>query len=150
MTIERRTAQLPGHWQVPGQFTINHSHGIRVGDMIWVGGQEDLDEHGNVRHPGDVVAQTHAVMQSLQAVIESLGGTMGDVVQFNTFYAGELSVEEWQRTYDIRFGYFPAPGPTATGILIGKELNIPGICVEVNAVAVVGSAARNQSEGEAA
>ncbi|MGH1525531.1 hypothetical protein ACRAWC_16385 [Leifsonia sp. L25] len=62
---------------------------------------------------------------------------------FNTFYSGELSVEEWQRTYDIRFSYFPKPGPTATGILIGKELNIPGIRVEVNAVAVVGSAARD-------
>lgn len=149
MTVERRIAQVPGHWQVPGKFTINHSHGIRVGDMIWVGGQEDLDEHGNVRHPGDIEAQSHAVMQSLQAVIEDLGGTMGDVVQFNTFYAGELSVEEWQRTYDIRFSYFPAPGPTATGILIAEELNIPGIRVEVNAVAVVGSAARNAESADA-
>lgn len=150
MTAERLIAQVPGHWQVPGHFTINHSHGIRVGDMIWVGGQEDLDEHGNVRHPGDIEAQCHAVMQSLQAVIEDLGGTMGDVVQFNTFYSGELSVEEWQRTYDIRFSYFPKPGPTATGILIGKELNIPGIRVEVNAVAVVGSAARDTARPAAA
>ncbi|MBK0422049.1 RidA family protein [Leucobacter sp. CSA2] len=147
MNLERRHANVPGHWQVPGRFQINHSHGIRVGDMIWVGGQEDLDENGNVRNPGDVVAQCHSVMQSLKAVIEDLGGTMGDVVQFNTFYAGELSFEEWQRTYDIRFGYFPEPGPTATGILIGEELNLPGIRVEVNAVAVVGSAAAKAAAG---
>ncbi|MFJ4027991.1 RidA family protein [Paenarthrobacter sp. NPDC089989] len=140
-TLERRFAELPGHWQVPGHFKINHSHGIRVGDMIYVGGQEDLDEQGNVRNPGDIVAQCKSVMESLKRVIEELGGTMGDVVQFNTFYAGELSYEEWQRTYDIRFSYFPAPGPTATGILIGEELNLPGIRVEVNAVAIVGSAA---------
>ncbi|WP_144660863.1 RidA family protein [Paenarthrobacter nicotinovorans] len=108
-TLERRFAEVPGHWQVPGHFKINHSHGIRVGDMIYVGGQEDLDADGNVNNPGDIVAQCKNVMESLKRVIESLGGTMGDVVQFNTFYAGELSYEEWQRTYDIRFSYFPAP-----------------------------------------
>lgn len=136
---ERIHAAVPGHWQVPGNFKINHSHGIRVGDTIYVGGQEDLDAEGNVLHPGDIVAQSRAVMENLKRVIEDLGGTMGDVVVLNTFYSGEVSHEEWQRTYDIRFSYFPPPGPTATGILFGKELNLPGLRVEVNAIAVVGS-----------
>ncbi len=132
----KKTYSSPeGHWITP--IKINHSHGIRAGNMIFVGGQVDFDDKGNLQHPGDIVTQTRAAMDNLKRIVEDLGATMDDVVQINTFYAGEATEEDWVRCAEIRFGYFKAPGPTATGIHVGKQLNLPGLMVEVNAIAVV-------------
>ena len=124
------------HWTLPGD--VPFSQGIRVGTLVFVGGQSDFDEHGNVRHPGDIEAQSHGTMQNLQRVLESLGATLDDVVQTNTFYVGALTHEDWQRCAAVRFSYFKRPGPTSTAINVGHFLNIPEVLVEVNAIAVVG------------
>jgi enamine deaminase RidA (YjgF/YER057c/UK114 family) len=134
--MERIHSNPEGHWRTPRKIT--HSHGIRVGNMVFVGGQTHCDQEGNVLDPGDIVAQTRGAMENLKRILEDLGATMNDVVVLNTFYAGELTVDEWARCAEIRFGYFDPPGPTATGIRVGDELNIPGLKVEVNATAFVG------------
>jgi len=43
-----------GHWAWPIQVT--HQHGVRCGPMIWVGGQLDMSESGEVCRAGDLFA----------------------------------------------------------------------------------------------
>ena len=51
------------HWNWPIQ--INHKHGIRCGSMIWVGGQVDLNEKGEVQNVGDLSTQTKTAWRTL-------------------------------------------------------------------------------------
>lgn len=135
--MEKIVAAPTGHWVLPGD--VPFSQGIRVGNLVFVGGQSDFDEHGNVIHPGDIVAQSHGTMQNVKRVLESLGATLDDVVQMTTFYVGELTQDDWLRCAQARFSYFKRPGPTSTAINVGHFLNIPEVLVEVNAIAVVDS-----------
>ena len=41
---------------------------------MFVGGQADLDERGNVQHPGDLLAQAQAAMTHVERVVSALGG----------------------------------------------------------------------------
>ena len=42
-----------GNWPIK----VSHKHGLRCGQMIWMGGQVDLTERGEIRHQGDLAAQ---------------------------------------------------------------------------------------------
>jgi enamine deaminase RidA (YjgF/YER057c/UK114 family) len=115
---------------------INYTHGIKVGKMVFISGQADTKD-GKAQHPGDIAEQSRAAMDWIKVTLEKLGATMDDIVMLNTFYAGELSVEEWARSAKVRYSYFKGRGPTGTAIRVGDELNFPGMRVEINAIAVV-------------
>src|SRR5688572_28352493 len=50
---------------------------------IYVGGQNAVDEAGNVVGKGDIVAQTEKIMANLQLCLAAAGVTMHDVIKFN-------------------------------------------------------------------
>ena len=61
--MQRLYSWPEGHWAWPVQLT--HKHGVRAGQMIFTGGQVDLDVAGTVRSPGDIRAQCEAAMAYL-------------------------------------------------------------------------------------
>ena len=63
--MERRYAWPKGHWSWP--IKVTHKHGVRAGQMIWMGGQVDLTERGEVRHQGDLAAQIPEVDRQSRA-----------------------------------------------------------------------------------
>lgn len=62
-----------GHWNWP--IKVTHKHGLRCGDMIWVGGQVNLTPDGVVLNPGDLAAQTAAVMSNFSQVLAEFDRT---------------------------------------------------------------------------
>ena len=44
---------------------LKHSHGLRCGEMILIGGQADIDAAANVTKPNDLVAQTKIAMDGV-------------------------------------------------------------------------------------
>ena len=54
---------------------VRVSRGVRTGKSLFICGQMDLDQHGQVRNPGDLSAQTHRSMTLLCDVIEKKSGT---------------------------------------------------------------------------
>ena len=47
---QRQHSWPEDHWDWP--IHVTHKHGLRCGEMIYFGGQVDLDPHGNVCQPG--------------------------------------------------------------------------------------------------
>ena len=45
-----------GHWNWPVR--VSHKHGVRCGEMIWIGGQVDMSPDAAVLNQGDLVVQT--------------------------------------------------------------------------------------------
>ena len=66
--MKRRHAWPKGHWSWP--VDITHKHGMRSGSMIWIGGQLDMTESGEVCHAGDVFAQIPPVVRHVERVLE--------------------------------------------------------------------------------
>ena len=132
-----RTPSLPeGHWDWP--IPVKAQQGVRIGNMIMIGGQVSADARGRAVHPGDLVTQTRASMDFVQRVVEDLGATMDDVVKVNTFYkdAQGATPERLHTNLAVRSGRFSKPGPASTGVPL-KALGLEGIEIEIEAYAML-------------
>ena len=115
---------------------LPYRHGLRCGDLVFVGGQVPLDPEARLLAPGDMVAQTKIAMDYIGRVLAELGLGFGHVVKVNSFYAGNVGVEVLLPNLETRFSYFPANGPTSTGIPV-PTLAYEGMLTEIDVVAIV-------------
>ncbi len=77
--------QLINPTQLPPPRGFNHAILCSGGDLLFLAGQDASDGNGQIVAPGDVVAQYEQVLRNLQAVVETAGGTMADIVKLNIF-----------------------------------------------------------------
>ena len=85
--------------------------------------------------PGDVVAQSRAMMERLSVVLARLDADFGDVVKLNVFYVGGGDAETWAVPAKIRAGFFPEPGPAATGVPL-EDLGQAGLMTRISVTAM--------------
>jgi enamine deaminase RidA (YjgF/YER057c/UK114 family) len=78
-------------------------------EIVAVAGQVSADAE-------DIVGQSHAVMERLRTLLQRHDLDLPDAVKFNIYYVGTGTVEDWAVAARVRAGYFPEPGPVATGI----------------------------------
>lgn len=97
---------------------------VRCGDLIFVGGQMSLDEHGEVVG-SDVATQARNALESLKRVLEEAGASMRDVLKHNVYFScdgDDAAVERFLEELDaVRAEYFTSPGPTTTEVRCGLE-----------------------------
>ena len=118
------------------------SRAVRSGDRIAVSGTTAT--HGDrLIGGGDPAAQTHFVIDKIEGALESLGGTLADVVRTRIFVADVADWEPVARAHGERFG---AVRPANT--LVRADLIGSGYLVEMEAAArVAGEAAVGSGEG---
>ena len=83
-----------GHWNWP--IKVSHQHGVKSGEMIWVGGQVNLDAQGVVLNPGNLSAQLPQVIDNIARTLAELEADLGDLVNLNCFYVNQGAVDEEQ------------------------------------------------------
>ncbi|MCG8291352.1 RidA family protein [Pseudomonas entomophila] len=112
---------------------FHFSQATRVGDLIWVSGQVGIDSE--MKPGSDVTEQAHLAFQALAKVLHAAGANLADVVELTTFHT-QLQAD--MPTFaSIKDEYFPARYPSWTAVGI-TELALPGLVVEIRAVAVAG------------
>ncbi|HBO3911207.1 RidA family protein [Pseudomonas aeruginosa] len=129
----KRQSINPPHTQVFYD-TFHYSQATRVGDMIWVSGQVGIDA---TMTPGkDIGEQAQLAFQGLKTILEAAGATLADVVELMTFHT-ELQAD-MQAFAQVKDQYFPDRYPAWTAVGT-TQLALPGLRVEIRAVAVAGS-----------
>ena len=124
-----------GHWDWPVH--LPYRHGLRCGDMVFLGGQVSLGPDGAVLDPSDMVAQTATAMDFIGKVLDDLGLGFEHVVKINTFYNGGAGVEELRENAEVRFSRFTAePGPASTGVPV-SYLAYEDMMIEIDIIAMV-------------
>jgi enamine deaminase RidA (YjgF/YER057c/UK114 family) len=133
-----RVRVMPAHhwdWSIP----VPLSQGWRVGDLVFVGGQVSMDEHGNVIGDGDIEVQTRTVFEYITRILAEAGAKWSDVVKLNTYYdfkgEGDELREYWEKMTRVRLEFLPDPGPAGTAVRTG--LGAAGLMIEVEAMAVI-------------
>jgi enamine deaminase RidA (YjgF/YER057c/UK114 family) len=74
-------------------------------------------------------------MDYIGRVLGELGLGFGHVVKVNSFYVGDVGVEVLRPNLETRFSYFPAEGPTSTGVPV-SNLAYEGMLTEIDVVAM--------------
>jgi enamine deaminase RidA (YjgF/YER057c/UK114 family) len=133
--VKRRHAWPKGHWNWP--IEVTHKHGLRCGQMIWVGGQVDLTRDGQVRHPNDLATQTRNVMDNFGHVLKELDASPGDLVKLLCFYVNDGSVDETAFLQSVAAALPDEALPAVTAIPV-PYLAYPEIAVEIEGYAMRG------------
>jgi enamine deaminase RidA (YjgF/YER057c/UK114 family) len=136
--MERRHATPQGHWGMP--VDIPYPMGLHCGDSLYTCGQCDFDGAGNVLNPGDLEAQSTAVIAHLGRVLAELDAGFEDVARLGVFYVNDGSVDEATYLASLRAllgGAMPAIAAVPLPCFY-----YPGMMVEIDAVALPGAGAR--------
>ena len=114
---------------------FHFAQATRVGDTIWVSGQVGLDVKFQ---PGaGMTAQAELAFESLGAVLAEAGASLGDVVELTSFH---IDLQGDMAAFSaVKDRFFPKNYPSWTAVGT-TQLAVPGLLVEVRAVAVAGSA----------
>ncbi len=112
-----------------------YSHGIKVGNTLFVAGQVALDEELRIVGPGDAEAQARQTWKNIQKVVEAAGGKVTDVVRVTT-YVGDLAHVE--AIHRVRREFFPDGDYPVATVVQAAKLGLPGLLLETEAIAVVG------------
>jgi len=115
------------------------SHGVSVANarLIFVSGMLGRDAAGRIVGPGDIRAQTHQTLRNIQAVLETDGATLADVIKV-TVYIRDMS--QFAAIHEVRAQYFKADRLPASTMVEISRFTEPDALIEIEAVAAVPAA----------
>jgi 2-iminobutanoate/2-iminopropanoate deaminase len=109
-----------------------YSQAIRCGQLLYTSGQIALDPASGELVGDDVQAQTHRVLQNLQAVLNSGGTSLANVIKTTVFLSTMGDFQAMNAVYASYFGETaPARSTVAVAELPRKAL------VEVECIALI-------------
>jgi len=110
-----------------------YSPGTLADGIVYVSGTLPFDRDNNVVHVGDAGAQTRHVLQTIQSVIETAGGTMADVT-FNSIFITDWA--NYAAVNAVYASFFPGDKPARFCIQCG--LVKPDALIEIATIAHIG------------
>ena len=114
-----------------------YSQAVEMDGWIYVAGQVSIDPSTGEWLKSDIAAQTDRVLRNIQAILESAGAGLQDVIK-TTVYLADLG--EFAAMNEVYARFFADACPPARATVEAK--NLPGGCkIEVEAVARVAAGA---------
>ncbi len=110
---------------------------VKAGELVFLAGQVGLDADGNLAG-GDVATQTRQVFANLGKVLEAVGASFSNVVEFTTYLVGQEAIQPFiQARTELFPGIFPEGDYPPNTLLVIDGLVRPEFLVEIKAVAVL-------------
>lgn len=117
-----------------------YPHYKRVGDFIYVSGTSsrrsdntlagvEVDEMGTTNL--DIRAQTAAVLDNIDSILQEAGASIKDVVDVTSFLVNMNDFGGYNEVYGMYFDY---SGPTRTTVAV-HQLPHPHLLIEIKAIA---------------
>ena len=109
------------------------------GRTVYIAGQVAFDSTGQLVGGGDFKAQAEQVLQNLRRALASVGGSLDDLVKTTTFIT---ELKHLPALRELRAKYLDERRPPANTLLVVSSLARPDLLIEIEAIAVLGSAVR--------
>jgi enamine deaminase RidA (YjgF/YER057c/UK114 family) len=109
------------------------------GRTVYIAGQVALDSTGQLVGAGDFRAQADRVYQNLGRALESVGGSLDDLVKTTTFITDAKNIPTLR---ELRAKYLRRGNPPASTLLVVAGLARSELLIEIEGVAVLGKTAR--------
>lgn len=133
--MEKRHAWPEGHWNWPVK--VSHKHGLRCGQMIWVGGQVDISDQGVVLNAHNLKVQTANAISNFERVLKEIDCDLSDLVKLLCFYVDDGSGEA--AFLEMVAAALPADARPAITAIPVPYLAYPGMIVEIEGYAMRGT-----------
>lgn len=123
--VKKERLSPPGHWNwrgLNGDRKLPFSHGWKVGDMIFVGGQRSLNDKGETLGIGDIEIQTDHAFRNLDTMLRAAGGDRNSLMRQNTYFRffgqGREVTDYWEKMTNVRRRYMSIPSAAGAGLRI--------------------------------
>jgi enamine deaminase RidA (YjgF/YER057c/UK114 family) len=113
---------------------IGYAPAVAVGRTIYVSGQIGRDADMRIVEGSE--AQITQAFENVRKVLEAAGGTMADIVDLTTFHTDMLELALFMQVKDR---YITKEFPAWTAVGVAALGGVPGLIVEIKAVAVLGA-----------
>ena len=130
--MERRRVSDGTEWERE----VGYSRAVRAGGTVHVAGTTATDGDGDPVAPGDPYEQTRHALGLVADALEEAGASVEDVVRTRMFVT---DLDVWEAVGRAHGEVFGEIRPAATMVEVDALID-PDLCVEVEAVAEVGSA----------
>lgn len=105
------------------------------GKTIYIGGQDAMNEKGEIVGKGDLAVQTEQVMKNLQTALTACGAGFENVVKLTIYIVQGQDLRQGFQASQKYLGGLKNP-PAITGIFVAA-LATPDYLVEIDAIAFV-------------
>ncbi|MBV6754855.1 RidA family protein [Rhodococcus opacus] len=130
MTIDTNTVEIhkaPFTWAESAEY----SQAVRVGETVYTAGHGGFDDDGELV-AGGFVEQTRQTFRNIEAALRTHGAGLASVVKMTVHIP---DVENYTLFKEVRREFFQEPWPASTAV--SSQLLIPGMLIEIEAIAVV-------------
>ncbi len=94
-----------------------YSQAIRVGNTLYLSGQIAIDPETGKMVSDDIQAQTHQVLDNIQAVLDEAGFSLSDVVQSKVFLA---DLNDYAAMNEVYGAYFKEHPPARAAVQVAR------------------------------
>ncbi len=133
--LPRSLSWPKGHWDWPMRVTFQQ--GVKVGNLIFLGGQYACDTAGRAQAIDDREAQTRITMDFIRDVLAGFGATLDDLVMTKCFYKSDGTPEALHANLAIRSARFREPAAATTSVAL-KTMGLEGLMLEIEGIAILG------------
>jgi 2-iminobutanoate/2-iminopropanoate deaminase len=112
--------------------SAQYSQTVRLGDLVFTAGQGGFGMDGRLVS-GGFEEQLRQTFANLETVLTLQGASLSSVLKFTLYLTSGADYATFQQ---VRPEFFSAPWPASTAVIV--EFPIPGLLVEIEAVAAVG------------
>jgi enamine deaminase RidA (YjgF/YER057c/UK114 family) len=137
--LAREVVTPRGHWAWKG--AVGAPHALKIGNVVYIGGQLSLDGNGDLLGAGDIEIQTRNAFQGMVDVLAAAGTSMQELMKLHTYYVyggeGSAVTEYWEKMTRVRLGYLANPGPAATALRV-SGVPTSDLLIGIDGIAVIG------------
>ena len=105
-------------------------HSVRSGNLLFIAGST---ARGTAAETGDIAAQTEAILDKFQHILEENGASLSNVVRVTSFVT---DLREAAAAGAVRLKRFAGAFPASTQVQIAA-LGTPDLKIEIDAIAVL-------------
>ena len=132
-SVPRERAPGPSGWRWPAALPFPRA--LACADLVFLGGHPPLDEGGEVRHRGDLDAQTRLAVAHTRADLAAFGLELDDMVKQTSFYLGAARAEDIVANQRLRSSFYREPAGASTGVPL-PGFSLPGAEIEIETIAM--------------
>ncbi len=107
---------------------------VKVDRTVYIAGQVSVAADGSIVGQGNPEAQVRQVWRNVEAAVQSVGGTLQNIVKTTTYVT---SIDYAAAVRKVRDELHQASNPPTSTLLVISALAHPDFMVEIEAIAVV-------------